>query len=335
MAWWTNVGSQNNNAYAYFNAEDDIIYNSSEERNDDDNGDNDGDNDHDNDDDNDDDDDDDDDDEDISYVYIRGHSNLPYLRNGKKNEKFDIYNISDEINVVKITAAANGETNCALYDFNIKTNLIQQGIDMYKKFYGDFTETEQTKINKPFVAATSIAMKLNEYEKNNIVSIEKEERNIVSMEKKVLNKIIIPLSADEQKNKPGYMTVGVLHKNGIKKTDIYGLIYSVYRQRNKITGYPMAITMKDIIDFLNKYLHYKNVVLLDFSCSSYGEDVPDKIKKKLTTYLNKKNLHGGNSKITKKHKRSKHHKKYKRTTKDKRSKKHNKYKRSKSRKNRS
>ena len=60
--------------------------------------------------------------------------------------------------------------------------------------------------------------------------------------------------------------------------------------------------MKDIIEYVCGVLNYKNVVLIDLSCSS---PTNGPISPELIEYLNRHGIHGGKPKKTKKYKKKK------------------------------
>jgi hypothetical protein len=234
----------------------------------------------------------------IAYVYIRAHSALPY--DDDEENKFNEYTMPSDMNLTKITSAVNGTTNCSFYDYQDKKDLIGAGIEKYDK-------TTNKKSDK---AAKSIQTELRNYEKEHTIP-NWENRNILSSEKTVLNKIIVPYSAAEvakrkitdyiatqilfsdDSSRPGYFTFSAF--------DIYQLVHEKYRKsiRRYIVGHNEAIKIADIIKFLYDDLKLRNVVLLDFSCSSYQDDVPLANQEALTKYLNKNNLHGGIKKTMK------------------------------------
>jgi hypothetical protein len=254
--------------------------------------------------------------ESIAYVYIRAHSALPYDK--KKEEHFDIYKMPSDMNLSKITAAPNGDYNSNFYEYQDKKKIIGLGITAFESEVSKGKEENDT-----FTAAAYICGILKRFEKKQGIN-DYKQRNIISQEKKVLNKIIVPLSIKEQKEKKDYFVVQILFFN--KKTndfdsfDIYPYIHKIYREYTNrlILGHNDAIKIADIINFLYEYLLLRNVVLLDFSCSSYPAGVINQTE--LNTYLNDNDLHGGKSKKSKKNKT----KKIKRTKKNKNTKKKNK-----------
>jgi hypothetical protein len=262
----------------------------------------------------------------IAYVYIRAHSSLPY--DDSNPEKFDIYEMPNDMNLTKITAAVNGEVNRKYYDYEDKKDIIIDGIKNYYK-------KQKTQYNS-YNLALKIQKKIRQFEKENKIP-NSENRNIISFNKAVLNKIIYPLTDDEKKSRPNYMAVQILYLDDIiieedgekrlvfESLDIYDFIHQIYRENadRLIRGANDAIKIADIIKFLYEYLKLKDVVLLDFSCSSYSGDMIN--RDKLIEYLDKANLHGGKSKKTinknsirnnkKTNKKTKTHKKNNRKTK--------------------
>jgi hypothetical protein len=255
----------------------------------------------------------------IAYVYIRAHSALPVISDRKgKFKDIDIYEIPNDINVVKLTAASNGERNNNLYEYQDKKQLIMDGIKEYEEEY------EEETLESPWKVAKKIEKKLKKFEKYKEIP-NAELRNVVSNDKIVLNKIIHPLPQEElgRRRIKNYMPVQILFYNkdfdDFDSADIYEVIHRIYRvkQNRLIPGYADAITIEDIIEYLRDILKVKNVVLLDFTCSSFSENTSDRIdKEKLINYLNDWNWHGGKRKKTKKNKKNKKTKKTKKTKKN-------------------
>jgi hypothetical protein len=257
--------------------------------------------------------------ESIAYVYIRAHSSLPY--DDSNPEKFDTYTMPDDMKLTKITAAVNGEVNCNYYDYQDKKDIIIGGIRAYYN-------KNKKKLDNSYKLALRIQEELRHFEdeenkKGNKIP-NSENRNVLSHNKTVLNKIIYPFSENEKKSRPNYMTVQILYLDEIIKDedgekrlvfasiDIYNFIHQIYREsvRRLIIGSNDAIKIADIIKFLYEYLKLKDVVLLDFSCSSYPKYVNN--QDALTDYLNKAQLHGGKYKSSKNNKKTnKRTKKYK------------------------
>jgi hypothetical protein len=247
----------------------------------------------------------------IAYVYIRAHSNLPY--DSSKPYKFDTYEMPDDMNLTKISAAPNGEVNTSFYDYQDKKDHILSAIKAYN------TEVKKGEEEKDdtFTAAAYIAGFLKRLEKKTKIIKNYKERNEISKNKMVLNKIIQPLSEKEQAERENYIAVQImfLDKNDeFQSFDVYPFVYKIYRKYEGkiITGHNNAIKIDDIIKFLYDYLLLKNVVLIDFSCASSN------VNKDLIDDLNDNNLHGGIKKTKKykrKYKKNKKTKKYKRKSK--------------------
>jgi hypothetical protein len=257
----------------------------------------------------------------IAYVYVRGHSELPY-NNTDGDIPFDTYKIPDSMDLTKITAAPNGDVNISYYDYQDKKDTITSGI----RAFNDAVVSEEGEKNDAYTAAAYIAGRLKRYEKKMKENIPNyKERNIISENKVVLNKIIMPLSKEEQTKRriENYITVQILFLDDTDDTfnslDIYPLIHRSYRTNRLIKGYNEAIKMADIIKFLHEYLKLTSVVLLDFTCSSHNSEN----KEALMNNLNDKDLHGGKPKKTKKmiKKRTKKNKSKKKKTKTRRNKK--------------
>ena len=254
----------------------------------------------------------------IAYVYIRAHSSLPY--DDSNPEKFDTYTMPDDMKLTKITAAVNGEVNCNYYDYQDKKDIIIGGI---KAYYNK----NKKNLDNSYELALRIQKELRHFENEENKTGNKipnsENRNVLSHNKTVLNKIIYPFSENEKKSRPNYMTVQILYLDDIitdddgerlvfASLDIYNFIHQIYREsvRRLIIGSNDAIKIADIIKFLYEYLKIKDVILLDFSCSSYPKYVSNHVA--LTDYLDKAQLHGGKYKSSKNNKKTnKRTKKYK------------------------
>jgi hypothetical protein len=246
----------------------------------------------------------------IAYVYIRAHSNLPY-DDTKPPYMFDTYELPPDMELTKITAAPNGEVNTSFYDYQDKKDIIASGIRVFNKAVA--MESEE---NDTYTAGAYIAGFLKRFEKKENIPNYKE-RNEVSNSDIVLNKIIVPLSKEEEAQRENYMVVQILfldESDDFQSIDIYPLIHKIYREYTGrfIRGYRRAIKMADIIKFLYDYLKLKNVVLIDFSCSSTNVEN----KKQLMIDLNEADLHGGiKQKKTKKSKKTNKSKTNKKKTK--------------------
>jgi hypothetical protein len=236
----------------------------------------------------------------IVYIYIRAHSALPFYNTLTSNivgitGYFETYKMPSDMNLIKITAALNGETNCSFYDYTDKKQLIIEGIRENMK------PTNSDINNRVLSVAKSIQSNLREFEiKNNIKK--SNERNIISNEKVVLNKVIERLSDKEIKSRPGYIAIQLMFfdedNDEFISIELYDYIYNIYREHRKIVGNPKAIRIADIIKFLYEYMKVKQVVLIDFSCSSYSSsNLSNNNKNRLTQNINNKNLHGGKSKL--------------------------------------
>jgi hypothetical protein len=257
----------------------------------------------------------------IVFIYIRAHSALPYNNNQNNiNKKFNTYTAPQDMNIVKITAAFNGEPNYSSYEYLDKKQLIMKGI---RKFY-DTINTNNTKIIMNLIdAAISIRNKLKKFEIKNKIK-DANKRNIVSANKTLLNKIIVPLDLKQQEEKnivglnnrgiPKYIPLQLFfldkETNEFIALDIYKYVYEIYRKKEKL-NYDTAILISDIIKFLYDYLKLYNVVLMDFSCSSYPIAIKEDKKIKLTKYINDRVYHGGNYKLKSKLKSNKNKKKTK------------------------
>jgi hypothetical protein len=252
--------------------------------------------------------------ESIAYVYIRAHSSLPY--NVHKKYKVDRYTMPNDMNLTKISAVPNGESNYTFYDYADKKQLIMSGI----RVFNEEVNKDEYEKNDSYIAAAYIASKLKLYEKNNKI-INFEQRNQISKNKKgtVLNKIITPFSKEEinKKKIENYIPVQLLFfdESEFESINIYPLIHEIYRGDNaedSIIGddgkiISEAIKIAEIIKFLDEFLQLKNVVLIDFTCSSTHSIIPD--KDNFIRRLNYHNLHGGIK--MKKYKKTKKYKKKK------------------------
>lgn len=224
----------------------------------------------------------------IVYVLIRGHSSLPY--NSRRNE-FDEYTMPDDMNLVKITAAANGAQNCPRISYPKKKKLITNFIK------------KNSNVNDPKEAADMLRIKLTNEEGEE----DKLIKNVVSDNKIILNKVIFPLSlkeVEDRKEKEDYRAVEILFLDDDESKillDIYDDIIGTKTSKlKKIENRPLPFKISDIINFLYHYFKLRNVVLLDFSCSSFWEgEKPVENKDELTDYLNNNNLHGGKVKKNK------------------------------------
>ena len=149
----------------------------------------------------------------IAYVYIRAHSALPVKSDRKGNFKdIDIYEIPDDMKVVKLTAAFNGDRNSTFYEYKDKKELIMNSI----------RECEEKNLKSPWKVAKKIEKDLKSFEiSNNIPNA--ELRNVVSNDKIVLNKIIDPLPETELSARGivNYMPVQILFYNKNNTSDIH------------------------------------------------------------------------------------------------------------------
>lgn len=232
----------------------------------------------------------------IAFVYIRAHSGLPVKNSNNKTLVVDTYKMPDDMNLIKITASQNGESNKSFYEYNDKKETIMDSIRAYKN--------KNTNLSELPNVASSIQSYLRDLEyKNGVKNLEK--RNIISNNKIVINKIIGPFSDKEKTERKikDYIPVQIVflddETNDFTSLDIYEDIKNLYRRIPNllIRSHPDAIKMEDIINFLYYFFELRNVILLDFSCSSFPEDV--EYNNLLVNYLDEKNLHGGKYKSSK------------------------------------
>jgi hypothetical protein len=246
----------------------------------------------------------------IVYVFIRGHSSLPYKGpyNYKGNDfdtYFHEYEIPDDMNLVKITGSANGAKYCGSINYPVRKKIITNIIK------------NNSNVNNPKEVAVRISQRLTEKETGE----DKLTKNVVSENKTILNKVIFPFDTEEiagrkQQGETDYTPLEILFlddNNNKISSDIYPDIKVTKRSEiNNIPGRNSKLPFKisDIIHFLYDYFKLKNVVLIDFTCSSFWEE-PNKTvvnKDELTLYLNENNLHGGIKKRKNKTKRRKNKK---------------------------
>ena len=222
----------------------------------------------------------------IVYVLIRGHSTLPY---DPMSKLFREYEMPSDMNLIKITGSANGEKYCGRINYVERKELIKEIIK------------NNSNVNQD--VANKISAKLTENETGE----DKLTKNVVSDNKTVLDKVIFPFSVEEFEKKnesESYKAVELLflddrdvETNSMISLDLYDdIIQTKISQLKKKNNRPLQIKISDIIHFLYNYFKLKNVVLIDFTCSSFWEGqgtIKEEDKTNGIAYLNENNLHGG------------------------------------------
>jgi len=232
----------------------------------------------------------------VAVVYIVAHSSLPYNPKSQMavlGTPFDIYSLPPTIGFHKITASNNGQVNCINFDpKNVKEKLI----DGIQHFY----DAEKRDVS---VLSNKIKEKLQE--------LKKTKGFYITKEREILNKVLTPISLYKKSNLNTENTSPVqlvLHYTDIifdengdsgegvvyNTLDLYPHIWAKYRMPNRIIpGKHEGIKTADIIKFLHEYLKIKNVVLIDLSCSSWGESNLPAGHESFISNLNHKNIRGG------------------------------------------
>jgi len=248
----------------------------------------------------------------IFFVYIRMHGSLIIIDKKKKKtdkieKSFEKYKIPDDMILHKITSAPNGSINESHTGYDSKNKIIEDTIEIA---YNEKKEPDISYIS------VNIAFALKEAERQIEPPIQDvEDRTILSMNKTVLNKGLNKYKEEsiekiiKTETIKEYKPILIFRYNTNKKifTEIpvtYEDIYSYYKSHNKGKQYydintkKPIITTKDLIEFLYNALNLRNVILMDFSCSSIGKDkLTDTEKQDLLEYANKHNYHGGNYKL--------------------------------------
>ena len=230
----------------------------------------------------------------IYFVLIRAHSGITLQ--SKNPEDIDTVTPPKEMTVYKITSALNGLSNCDRVDYGKKRLEIKNSIEEYYK----------RPLPNIHGVCNAIQIKLREEEKG--IFDDSEKRTIIS-DTNFINKKFELYSKEYFNGKLGtYTPIECFY---------YDKTTRKFIQNKKISEYIIELldllkeemkeeifTIKDILDAL-KFYKKKNVVLIDFGCSSYNsiDMYSDDEREKVTTYLNDNNLHGGIN--TKRHKKRK------------------------------
>jgi hypothetical protein len=273
---------------------------------------------------------------DIAYVIITMHSTLTdnlkptkiskTTQKLKRKSQFDMYKMPEAYNVFKITAAANGEFSPLHNDLIIQVRqLAIQGIKDYatqrktnRAIFQNEIKTYEVLMDKSpdFIKALDIAIQIQSYLQNRdltsnaikIYNLTLSERYSLSLNKRVLNKQLIPMTINADSKITGndfdkFAGIRLMaHVNNNTELIDINLDKEVleYAKTKKHTD----IEMRDIIEYVCGVLEYKNLVLIDLSCSAPKSD-KNPIPPELIKYLNDNGIHGGKPKRTKKYKKKK------------------------------
>lgn len=257
--------------------------------------------------------------ESIFFVYIRMHGSL-IIKNKKSKKKgiiksFDKYVIPEDMILHKITSAPNGSKNESHTGYDSKNKIIQ-----------DTIETAYIEKKNPVISyiSVNIAYALKEAERKIQPPIKDvEDRTILSMNKTVLNKGLAKYPEESiekiirtetvKEYKPILIFRYNINKNNFTEIPVtYEDIITYYKENNTekqhyidVKTKELLITTKAIIEFLYNALQLRNVILMDFSCSSIEKDnLNSEEIKKLIDNANVYNYHGGKYKLnSKKHKK--------------------------------
>ena len=222
------------------------------------------------------------DDEKLYFVLIRAHGGLPYIPNDDKSKRVKTIIVPSHMNVHKITSAVNGATNCGAYNYGDKKSDIKNKIAKY------ITETTQDKQMQQTIAK-KIQKLLRKKEKN----IE-EFKNTFSQRTSIstgtfINKEFEKYGKERQNNKIKN-TVELMFfipstETNTIETMSADIFDAIKNNDNK------TFDLQSIITWLYKN-NMKNVIILDFSCSSFYN--PNALTNhEIIDYLNEKDLHGG------------------------------------------
>lgn len=260
----------------------------------------------------------------IYFILLRAHSGIPYIRNQKTiAERVDTVTVRDDMNFYKITSSINGEPNCGRYNYEEKRRDILTTIAK-----DELNQNKPTNVEARLSQITNNIQRILRQKEQGLFN-KSQERSSIST-KTFLNKTFKKYS-DEFTIQLLYIDEDDLHS---KKTDLlnYFSHYELYDSVIDYCGYESVdsdteekidvFDLKGLIDYLymNPKFNARNVILMDFSCSSLPTG---RVDNELIRYLNEKNLHGGkyklksniNKKKTKKDKNTNNRKTKKRKTK--------------------
>lgn len=233
----------------------------------------------------------------IAVVTIFAHSSLPYNQTAPMHVlgmPFDQYTIPVNMNFHKITLANNGNSHCVNLNptnqHEIK-EIIQNSLAEY------YSGRKDELVNN---LSSNLKIITNQVEPN------------ISKERDILNKVLTP--TDIYKNKkleeinitrknysPAQLVLHYIELNEnsekvVKSStlDLFPYIRAKYKVPPSLNRYHLqAIRTGDIIKFLHEYLQVKNLVLIDLSCSSWGENNLPEGYESFISNLNHYNIRGG------------------------------------------
>jgi hypothetical protein len=231
----------------------------------------------------------------IAVVTIFAHSSLPYNQTAPMHVfgmPFDQYTIPVNMNFHKITLANNGEAHCVYLNPDAQYEI---------------KETIENSLAEYYTRSNS-----NELVNNLSINLKKFNNQVephISKEREILNKILKPTGIYTNKklhdgttiNKkkyysPAQLVLHYIQENVVKsKTlDLFPYIRAKYKvPPSQNRHHLQAIRTGDIIKFLHEYLKIKNVVLIDLSCSSWGESNLPAGHESFISNLNHNNIRGG------------------------------------------
>jgi hypothetical protein len=255
----------------------------------------------------------------IAIILIRAHGSIPYdwkLSNSMNKPVADIIAAPKGLNVLKITSALNGAPNCGLVRYDTKYMALKEAI-----------QQAQTLSDTPMGLAYFMQTTLRNKERGKFDDF--QTRNMIS-HGPFLNKLITPYESTlianraAQTNDFKYHTLTLWHYDTLR-----GIVNeeSIYDQVKKWTleqnewinadaGYPVIpphemeqVRTLDLLNYMKENTKFKDVILLDFSCSSADpsyfqpHDVDEMVRD-----LNEKHIHGGKPKPKRMHKHQHKHK---------------------------
>jgi hypothetical protein len=222
------------------------------------------------------------DDEKLYFVLIRAHGGLPYIPNNDTSKRVKTITVPSHMNVHKITSVVNGATNCGAYNYGDKKSDIKNKIAKY------ITETTQDKQMQQ-----TIAEKIQKL-------LRKKEKKIEEFKNTFIQRTSISTGTfinkefekygEERKNNNITNTVELMFfipstETNTIETMSADIFDAIKNNDNK------TFDLQSIISWLATN-HMKNIIILDFSCSSFYN--PNSLTNhEIIDYLNEQDLHGG------------------------------------------
>ena len=215
----------------------------------------------------------------LYFIFIRSHGGLPYTQSSDISKRVKTITVPEDMNVHKITSAENGAKNCGAYVYDEKITAIKNQIKSYYK------KKLETKSQETIAEEIQTLLRKEESEINTFKNTA-NKRTIIST-KTFINKTY-EKDNDLDNKKQTKIPVEVIFFQANKKNSFDIIKAHIF---DEISKDKQTFDFQSIIEWLKNH-GMKNVIIMDFSCSSFSNPLALN-NKEIIGYLNKETLHGG------------------------------------------